>query len=115
MACFFRQLSLCGKDSLKWANVAIKVSLEAHNLLHDAWPDETVGQVKHRLLVEMVGCALSPDSDYRVHFFFFFFFGNDDKEHMKKQKTTYTSQRQNEKHTRIRTRISSEIDVRITV
>ena len=41
----FSQLSLCGKDSLKWANVAIKVSLEAHNLLHDAWPDETVGQV----------------------------------------------------------------------
>lgn len=40
------QLSLCGKDNLKWVNIAIKVSLEAHNLLQDAWPDEGVGQVR---------------------------------------------------------------------
>lgn len=40
------QLSLCGRDTLKWANISIKVSLESHNLLQDAWPDETAGQVR---------------------------------------------------------------------
>ncbi len=42
---FSWQLSLCGRDPLIWANIAIKVSLESHNLLQDAWPDEKAWQV----------------------------------------------------------------------
>ncbi|CAM9736945.1 unnamed protein product, partial [Choristocarpus tenellus] len=37
------KLSLCGKDLPEWTNIAISVSLEAHSLLQEAWPDE--GQV----------------------------------------------------------------------
>ncbi|CAN0342786.1 unnamed protein product, partial [Ectocarpus sp. 12 AP-2014] len=49
------KLSLCGRDTLKWANIAIKVSLESHNLLQDAWPDEIVGQVPSAQVETIMG------------------------------------------------------------
>eukprot|EP00903_Cladosiphon_okamuranus_P006268 g6151.t1 len=49
------KLSLCGRDTLKWANIAIKVSLESHNLLQDAWPDETAGQIPSAEVESIMG------------------------------------------------------------
>ncbi|CAM9707338.1 unnamed protein product [Scytosiphon promiscuus] len=49
------KLSLCGRDTMKWANIAIKVSLESHNLLQDAWPDEIVGQIPSSQVETIMG------------------------------------------------------------